>query len=157
MVSAERRGISTSTKGQWDVGICLFGYPRLRVGSLGLLTWKILKASVSGRVQRGVFAARSRRIKAIKRSRSDTDRPVRLIVGSSKFGNITAEVGFAPVVRGSRCHLDCRSQDQQRADDGKGCSLHGRLRWLDLEEASASPCGYGILMRANRPHQLAPT
>ena len=106
----------------------LFSCPtRLRVGHVTLQReekWAFAKlalwlafAIISGApqdlasrgAQRRVFAAGPRRVKAVKHSWGGTDRPVHLIVGSTKFRQVTAEIGFAPVVLGRRGHLNRHS------------------------------------------------
>src|ERR1700682_2962566 len=120
------------------MGVCLFSYPtRLRVGYVALqgeeksafaklallllprLSQKFIRTLVSMGVERRVFAsdprwvpsteAKAIRVRAIKRSWGDIDRPVHLIVGSAKFRQVTAEIGLAPVVLGRRGHLNRHS------------------------------------------------
>jgi hypothetical protein len=140
--------------------------PHPSPGGVRRLTTRTFRTSVSG-IQRRVSVANpgrveapeggAIRVRAVEHRRNDTgvDRP-HLIVGSSKFRLVAGEVGLGlVVVFGRRCHLDRHSRNQQRADDRKSCSLHGRLHF-DIGGKCASLCECCVLMRRPLSHQLRP-
>ena len=141
-------------------------YPTPSEGGVRRLITRTFRTSVGG-VQRRVSVANpgrveapeggAIRVRAVEHGLDDTgvDRP-HLIVGSSKFRLVAGEVGLGlVVVFGRRCHLDRHSRNQQRADNRKSCSLHGRLHF-DIGGKCASLCECCVLMRRPLSHQLRP-